>query len=380
MQVNDITPERLRRLARVRPAEGKVLSVFINLDPRQFGTAPARDTQVRSVLDQAARLVREQEGLPHAAREALKADLRQVEQQLSDGFDGKGAHALAIFSSTAADLFEVLKLSRPVEHPPVISDFPYLEPLAIVGPSERWCVLLVNRRMARLFCGSSSGMEELELVEDVVHGQHKQGGWSQARYQRSVDKDVKDHLRHTADVAFELLRRDLPVGILIGAPEELAGDFEDLLHPYLRERVFGRVTLDVENTGADEVTAAAAQQIDAESRRRDDEALRALAQEIARDGRAASGLEGVLSALTEQRVDTLLVDRGFRADGVRCPRCGWLSVQGATCPADGSRTERVDDVVGEAIERALTTSAVVRILGDRPELASHGHIAALLRF
>jgi hypothetical protein len=380
MQVNDITPERLRRLAEVRPASGKVLSVFVNLDPRQFGTAPARDTQVRSVLDQAARLVREQADLPHAAREALKADLRQVEEQLSDGFDAKGAHALAIFSSTAANLFEVLKLGRPVEHPPVISDVPYLEPLAIVGPSERWCVLLVNRRVARLFCGSRSGMEELELVEDEVHGQHKQGGWSQARYQRSVDKDVKDHLRHTAEVAFALLRRDLPVGILIGAPEELAGDFEDLLHPYLRDRVIGRVSVDVENTGPDEVTAAAAEQIEATARRRDDEALRALAEELARDGRAASGLEAVLSALTEQRVDILLVDQGFRARGVRCPRCGWLGVQGASCPADGSATEPVEDVAGEAIERAVTTSAAVRVLRDRPELASHGHIAALLRF
>jgi peptide subunit release factor 1 (eRF1) len=138
--------------------------------------------------------------------------------------------------------------------------------------------------------------------------------------------------------------------------------------------------VDVENTGPDDVTAVAAEQIDAAARRRDDEALRALAQEVARDGRAATGLEAVLSALTEQRVDTLLVDRGFRAQGVRCPRCGWLGVQGASCPADGSSTERVEDVVGDAIERAVTTSAAVRVLRDRPELASHGHIAALLRF
>ena len=32
------------------------------------------------------------------------------------------------------------------------------------------------------------------------------------------------------------------------------------------------------------------------------------------------------------------------------------------------------------IERAITQSAGVHILRDRPELASYGHIAALLRF
>jgi peptide chain release factor subunit 1 len=381
MQVNDITPERLRRLAGVRPRDGKVLSVFVNLDPRQFATPPARDTQVRSVLDQASRLLRERrDELDHAQRVALDADLRRVQQALVNGLDAKGAHALAVFASSTAGLFEVLKLSEPLEHEPVISDSPFLEPLAKLGAAERWCVLLANRRVARLFCGPSTALEELDLIEDDVHGQHQQGGWSQSRYERSVDKDVKDHLRHTAEVTFATLREELPVGILLGGPEELVGDLEAALHPYLRERVAGRVGLDVENAHAEAVRAAAAEQIAAALGRRDDEALQAFAQELARGGRAAAGLPGVLAAVTEQRVETLLVDEGFRAPGVKCPRCGWLGADGAACPADGTPTDPFEDIVEEAMERALTTSAAVRVLRDRPELASHGHIAAILRF
>jgi peptide chain release factor subunit 1 len=380
MQVNDITPERLRRLAGVRPRDGKVLSVFVNLDPRQFATPPARDTQVRSVLDHAARLLREQQDLPHAAREALKDDLGRVQQALTNGLDAKGAHAVAVYASAPAGLFEVLKLSEPVDHEPVVSDSPFLEPLATLGVPERWCVLLANRRVARVFCGPSGMLEELELIEDDVHGQHSQGGWSQRRYERSVDKDVKDHLRHTAEVTFSTLRAELPVGILLGGPEELVGDLEATLHPYLRERVVGRVVIDVENAHAEDVRAAAAEHIAAATRRRDDEALQAFAQGFARDDRAAAGLAGVLTAVTEQRVETLLVDEGFAAPGVTCPRCGWLATEGATCPADGTPTEPRDDVVEEAVERALTTAAAVRVLRDRPELASHGHIAAILRF
>jgi peptide subunit release factor 1 (eRF1) len=98
-------------------------------------------------------------------------------------------------------------------------------------------------------------------------------------------------------------------------------------------------------------------------------------------GRAASGVPDVLAAVHEQRVEFLLVDAGYALPGVVCPTCGWLGVEGAaTCPADGSATERLDDVVEAAVERSLTQAADVHVLRDRAELASHGHIAAVLRF
>jgi peptide chain release factor subunit 1 len=383
MQANDITRERLRRLAGIRAGEAKVLSLFLNLDPREFATAPARSTEVRSVLDRAARLIREDEGLGPTARASLRADLERVQAELgSGGLDARGAQCLAVFASSAADLFEVLKLSEPVDHDPVIADAPFIEPLSAIGAPERWCVLLVNRRMARLFCGPGAALEEVELIEDDLRGRHDQGGWSQANYQRSIEKDVADHLRHAAKVAFAHLQDDPPVGILIGAPQELAGDFEGHLHPYLRERLAGRLDIDVEHTSADDVRRAAAPSIEQAARARDDEALARMAEGFgAASGRAASGLSDVLAAVHEQRVEILLVEAGFAAPGVRCPTCGWLGTEEATvCPADGSATERLDDLVEAAVERSLTQAADVRVLRDRAELASHGRIAAVLRF
>ena len=350
MQANDITRERLRRLADTRLAEGKVLSLFLNLDPREFATAPARSTEIRSMLDRAARRVRDDESLSHDERAALRADLARLQAEIGNGgLDAKGAHGVAVFASGPAGLFEVLKLSEPVDHEPVIADAPFIEPLTAIGAPERWCALLVNRRTARLFCGDGGQLEEVALVEDDVHGQHDQGGWSQANYQRSVDKEAADHLRRTAEVAFAHLKRALPTGILVGAPQELVNDFESMLHPYLRERLAGRLDIDVENTSAEEVRRAAKPRIEDAARAAQDAALARLAEAFGGGpGRAASGLEDVLAALEEQRVETLLVDAGFDA--------------------------------GDAIPRALSQSGEVHVLRDRPELASHGHIAAVLRF
>jgi peptide subunit release factor 1 (eRF1) len=264
----------------------------------------------------------------------------------------------------------------------VIADAPFVEPLSAIGAPERWCVVLVNRRTARVFCGRGPALDEVELIEDDVPRRHDQGGWSQANYQRSVDKEVADHLRRAADLAFAHLKDAMPAGILVGAPQELVGDFEAQLHPYLRDRLAGRLEIDVENSTPEAVRRAAAPAIERAARAAQDAALDRLAEGFAGGpGRTASGLVEVLAAVHEQRVAILLADAGFAVPGVSCPTCGWRGPEAATtCPADGNATERRGDVVEAAVERALTQAAEVHVLRDRPELASHGHLAAVLRF
>src|SRR6478609_6409398 len=120
----DITTDRLRELAETRSAQGKVLSVFINLDPREFATPPARATEISSVLDEASRTIRDLDTLTNDERVALQADVERVRAELRNGVDTKEARGLAIFASRPAGLFEVLKLPRPVDHKVTISDHP----------------------------------------------------------------------------------------------------------------------------------------------------------------------------------------------------------------------------------------------------------------
>jgi peptide chain release factor subunit 1 len=382
MLANDITRDRLRRLAEARVGDAKVLSLYLNLDPREFATPAARSTEVRSLLDRAGRLVREEsEHLTHGQKASLQSDLERVADELGNGSGTKGAHGLAIFSASAAGLFDMLRLSQPVDQDPVIADSPYLAPLSMIGAPEWWCVVLVNRRTARLFCGSADALEETELIDDGVRNRHDQGGWSQANYQRSVDKDIQDHLKHVAEVVFARMKSKLPDGLLTGGPPETLSDFEGTLHPYLRERLAGRVDLDVENSSLEDVRRAAAERIEAVRRERDDTALARLAEAYGANGRAAAGLSDVLVAVHEQRIETLLVDQGYTTPGVVCPQCGWLGGKGfSECQADGTPVERREDIVEVVIERAIRQDAGVHVLRDRPELASHGHIAALLRF
>jgi len=228
----------------------------------------------------------------------------------------------------------------------VIEVSPYLEPMMVAVPERRLCVALVDRATARVFCGSEAGLEEVEDVRDDVHGQHDQGGWSQARYQRSVEDSVDDHLRNVAAHLLELHREGRIERLVVGCTEELLPRFLDKLHSYLRERFAGRIEIDVQSSLAGEVLAKARVVLQQEDERRERE----------------------------------LFER---------PRCGWMGTPsegeaspegGRRCPIDGGELEQTGNVVEKALERTLMLSGTTWMPRFETDLEQWGGIAALLRF
>jgi peptide subunit release factor 1 (eRF1) len=374
--------EALRRLAEVSVPDGAVLSVYVNLDPSEFATADARSSAIGSAVNEAQRAVGDEgalDHLSHAARVALRADVEQVREYLESA-DFDGTQGIAIFAAGGADLFEALHLPFPVANAVKVDAAPHVAPLADESEGA-WLVVLVNRRNARLFRGGPERLREEGRVEDDVHGQHDQGGWSQARYERSVDQDAQRHLERTARAVFQRHQRKPFDHLLVGAPDDSYNQFVDLLDKGLRDRLRGRVESDVENVDDEQVTEAAAPAIAEYERQRQGELIARLNEGLGRGERAAAGLEGVLRCLNEQRVEVLLLEAGFSAEGVQCPQCGWIGVAGTgKCPADESELEPRPDVVDAAIERALAQDAELTTFRDRPEIESHGGIAAILRF
>jgi peptide chain release factor subunit 1 len=379
MHVSAPDRDQLRRLAEIRLDRPVVLSLYLDLDPTEFATPPARATAVRSLLDDAERRLRDHDTLDHEDRAELKASLGRATTLLERDLPTEGAQGVALFASEPADLFEALRLPRPVRNRVAIGRSPLVGPLAKLERRERWCIALVSRRDARIFRGSPDGLREIEQIHDVVFGQHDQGGWSQARYQRGVEKEKDDHLRHTAEALMKHFKRQPFQRLVVGGPREVVADFESKLHGYLLERLAGRIEVDVDNSTPDQVLAAAQPRFDELEDRREAEVLDRLGE----GGRAASGLDDVLRALNERRVETLVLDEQFSAEGTCCPQCGWLGPQGErTCPVDGTPLEHLEELADAAIELTLQQSAeILAIRRRRDEFEERaGGIAALLRF
>jgi peptide chain release factor subunit 1 len=348
-----LTPTQLRRLAELAPEHGRVLSVYLNLDPSEFATPPARASAIGSLMNDAQHKVEEADGdLSHDARMALRADIDAVRAVLEQPtIADDGTRAVAVFACGPAGLLETVRVGRTLESRVVIDGTPYVQPLTLALAGGLWCVLLANRRIARIFTGTPEQLEETDRVEDSVHSQHRQGGWSQPRYERAVDEDVRDHLANTASVVFDLFQHKGFEQLLIGAPEEMVGDLERSLHPYVKERLAGHIRVGVEDASVDAVRAEAGRGIEEHERRRERELLDRLEHGLGVGGRAAAGVDDVLGCLEEARVDTLLLAEDFRRSGV---------------------AER-------ATEKALESSAEVVVVRHH-DLTPHDGIAALLRY
>lgn len=246
-----------------------------------------------------------------------------------------------------------MRLPSAVEPLAVLDSLPWLEPLVpLVGP-EAWGVAVVSRDGARLLRGGPRTLVEFATVHDDVHGRHDQGGWSQSRYQRGIEEQVADHVRHVCERLLRAHRRRPFTRLAIVAAAELREPIEARLDPQLAAALAGWVHADLAHASAEEIAEAVTPVIEQTDRGRERALIEQLEAGLGTGGRAAAGLDEVLGTLREERVATLLLAPGAE-------------------PAHA---------VEQAIELAARQGADVASLRYETEpLARRGGIAALLRW
>jgi peptide chain release factor subunit 1 len=366
----------LRALADWDPGDAPITSVYLTVDGRRF---PRRvDYQVR--LDELLRRAREQaDGLDRQGVRSVERDLAAMSEFVRDEFDRGDQRGLALFSSTAAGLWEVVPVPRPVHDRAVVAPEADLLPLeAVLETYRTTCAALVDYASARLFLVELGRITEVTDLRDDVPNRHDQGGWAQMRMQRHVDDHRAKHLKHVAEDLFELSRRRPFEHLVLAGPAEAHRDLEGSLHDYLRQRVRGAVTLPMGASGP-EVLSRVLEIEESIERDREREAIDRLAHAAGANDHGVAGLERTLGALGEGRVGELVVSIDLSAPGARCRSCGRLSPTVGPCPSCGATTDPVPDVVESAVASAYRSGASVEsVVGDG--LEPFGGIGAILRF
>ena len=375
-----VTNDLVRQLAAFRASNGCAISIYVDLDPSSTPTTPDVEKKFNSVLSQAekdAEAYAKDRG--HDCETAVRADLEQIRAWWDTDFERDGARGVAIFASSTDGLFQALPLPEGVGDSVQIGPSLHLGPIAgRLGRDDGVLVAVVTRERGTVYRLIGGRLQEVVDETDDVPGQQSQGGWSQARYQRHIEHLVMQHLKTIGDEVDKRVLRGGDLKLVVVCSEDLRGDFESALSTEARTALVGWATAEA-HAGPDELLEIARPLLDEAQAHDEQEVLERWQEEHGRGGRAAAGWKQVLDAVSDARVDVLLVEEGAPQQAWQCPQCGRASADGGKCPLDDTKLEERPGGADLAIQQTVLHGGSLVRLGSGA-LGDAGGIAALLRY
>jgi peptide chain release factor subunit 1 len=371
-----VTTDTLRGLAGFRAANGCAISIYIDLDPSATPTIPDVETKFNSILSETEKTA-EGTGKTRDCRLAIRDDIARIRAWWDDEFQRDGTRAIAIFASSADGFFRALPLADAMGDSVHVGPSLHLAPLAGTLDRDGALVAFVTRERGSIYRLDGGRLEEVADESSEQPGQHDQGGWSQARYQRHIDNLVQQHLKSVGG-ALEEHARGGSLRMVVVGPEEMRGDFEAALSNEARAAIVGWASAEA-HAGPNELLEVVRPLLDEARARADQETLARFEELHGRGERSATGWKQVLDAASDARVDVLLVEEGAQERAWECPQCGRASADGGACPLDDTKLEERDDAVDLALHHTLAQGGSVVRVGSGALGEAKG-IAALLRF
>jgi peptide chain release factor subunit 1 len=373
-----VTWSLLRELAAFRAEKGCAISLCLNLDPSDVPTAGDAQTRMNAMLHAADRTDRTD--LTHEQRAALKADFERIATWFDDEFERDGSQGLAVFAAGLDNFWRTLALPEPVRDSAKVSRDFYVSPLvSLVSRGDGTIVAVVGREQGQLYRLRAGRLEEIAEHYDEQPGQHDQGGWSQGRYQRHIEKLVQEHLKGVAQELDRSKRRLQSPKIVLVCSEEMKSEFTDALSADVRASLVGWTPAQAQAGPAEILQAVVPVLAEAESKD-EAEVIDRWREEAGRNARAASGWEQTLEAASDARVEVLLFQEGADRPAWRCPACGRAAVSEGSCPLDGTQLEPTDSGLDLAVHQTLAHGGAVWAIRHHPDLEPVEGVGALLRF
>ncbi len=381
-----ITRDALRRLAEFQTDDQCAISFYFQ--PTTPVDRSHRDEAI--LIKDLVRAAQQREGKQQRenkknASAAAQADLDRL-LAMADRLDGNHSRAKVIFACGSQGIWEEFDVPAELERTELIVNRRFhLRPLlAVVDDLPRTLVALTDRKRARLF---DVWMHEARQVEDLSDELPRRGrsdgfaGYDGGHAERHFDNEALRHIKHLVERLLERNKAGEFDRLVFGCRDEMWSDIEAQLHPYLRQSLVGRFTLEVATATPDQVREAAEALLAEHVAGYQQGLLREVLGEAQRNGRGAIGVRRVLESLERGEVQALLLGDNLRAAATECAACGHVDTRTTPqCDVCGKPTREIEDVADALVGLALRNAAELVRVKDDAEFERAGNVAALLRF
>jgi hypothetical protein len=365
---------RLQGLATLEAQYPHVLTVYLRC---REGGRDRRKENLIFIKNRAAELERVLNGDKRGI-EYLRKGVAQIElirnQDLNTNVIG-----LALFLK-GDEVIERFETSIPFEDQLVYRRYPFISQLAYAGEEfEPWAVVYLDSRSAKIFEIALGELVDSSDIRNEVHRRIHRGGWSQMRYQRSIEGEKRQHIQEVANTLTELIGRHRYKRIVVIGSDKARSVLRDCLTPDVLRRVIDGERVDSRAPDHELLQTAVDYFRKAET---EEEAakMERVIREIHSSTMGVSGLEDTLTYLARGQAYEVLLPAGLNRQGAQCSACGMIFKQPTkSCHACES-TEIIEVDLKEVVTRTAfkfgTRLEFVKNSGFQQKL---GGAAALLR-
>jgi peptide chain release factor subunit 1 len=366
-----ITQEQLQELLTYDSGGRQVLSIYLDTDNTSEST-DAIKLRVRGMLKEAQ--------LNHVA------EVNNIEKYLDHSYDWTKP-GLAMFANHDGTFFRAYPTAVSFRNRLRIGHKPYVKPLAhLLDHYAHFGVILVDRVGARFFEYHLGELQASDgfIGEDVQ--KIKKGGGSSAVGMRGgvgggrhEDEIVHRNLRDAATAATAFFKERSIRRLFLGGTAETVAQFRELLPKQLQSCTAGTLSVGM-NAGEHDVRQQALDLLQETNAERERKLVDKMIDLQAGGGAAVIGLDDTLQAISDKRVQTLIISDGFRAPGYIHQASDFVVANLARSPLTEQELLDVEDVVDTAVAYTITQGGHVEIIAENPALEAAGRIGAILRY
>ncbi len=362
-----------------QPESFPFLSVYLDLGP-QARASRSYETVVRKRFSELEELFEKGSKEEALFWQAVKRVWDFINNELP-----QTGHGAALFVAPGLDFWRSYTVAYRFETEVVLDRLPYVRPLAhVVEEHEHHLVVETRSDTASVFVvhlRAPTPVSRVAELETEVPGKTAQGGWSQRRFQWHRRDHIMRHIKRVAEALEGLYDQYNCSGIILLGQDQTIAELRKHLSRRLRDKVIA-VGPERPTDSQEALLERVLPLLKFEERLEEMNTLQRIVTELERGGLASAGLEEVIAAGMQQRIDILVIGSDVEADGYECPSCGALMTATQTegqciyCGADAVKVK----LSNALLRLAQTQGAEVEIVPPNPLLERLGGVAALLRY
>lgn len=321
---------------------------------------------------------------------ANQQDAVVIERYLDHTYDWSSP-GLALFSCEENDFFRAYPVAVSFRNRLRVGPKPYVKPLAhLLDHYAYYGVILIDRVGARYFeyhLGELLSTEGI-LGEDVRKlkkgsgssaGGMRGGGRGEQGGSRHEDEVVQRNMRDAANAAGLFFSKKPIRRLFLGGTAENVAQYRELLSKQLQSCIAGTFAMDM-TAGEHEVREQTLILLHEANLVRENNLVKQLITSHAKGGNAALGMDDTLQAISDKRVQTLIISDGLHFPGYIEEDAGFVVANLARSPLSEQELIEVPDVVDSAVAFTVAQGGHVEVVSDNPELEASGRIGAVLRY